>query len=423
MPGQKVDGWPGGRLAVRRRGPCVALLGLALASPAGAETLGGKVDQHVDDHLPSGGGKKRPKPKKKHHNGPRPRRDWESTGPAPPAAPRPKEKKTDLPHRVFGKRFQLDPSTGLAYRGWRPQEYEKMDVSTENALTWHVGVRAKLYFIAINHAHYESNGIGSPRRSGASVATKAAAATPVAAWFLGAVGFPFDWVLEPIIRYEARAFQSTLKPDAPVRIIPQSASKKDDLSTFPTTTSELTLTSAFETFVVGLRYHHDNDPSGIIASDGGSFPKLYFGVGLTQYSKPYQVRVGDQVLSDLLFDARLRGAGLALGLETGQRPESFFLDVSAQSGIGEVRLTHDFTVNETLPDGWLIGYAQGEVTGGYLHPLTRTRPTLLGGVAASVGGATFFYFKPLTTSEEDRSTPALNWDLLWGLKAFVVVPL
>lgn len=405
------------------RGSTVGLLGcaLVLACPAQAETLGGKVNQHVDDHLPSGGGKKRPKPKKhrREHHAPQ----HSAQSPGPPPGPRPKKKETDLPHRVFGKRFQLDPTTGLAYRGWRPQEFEKMDVSTENALTWHVGVRAKLYFIAINHAHYESNGIGSPRRSGASIATRAASATPVAAWFLGAIGFPFDWVLEPIIRYEARAFQSTLKPEAPVRIIPQSASKNDDLTTFPTTTSELTLTSAFETFVVGLRYHHDNDPSGIIASDGGSFPKIYFGVGLTQYSKPYQVRVGDQVLSDLLFDARLRGAGLALGLETGQRPESFFLDVSTQVGIGEVRLTHDFTVNETLPDGWKIGYAQGEVTGGYLHPLTRTRPTLLGGLAASVGGATFFYFKPLTTAEEDRSTPALNWDLLWGLKAFVVVPL
>ena len=405
-----------------------ALVALSLgAAPAHGQTIGGQVDRHVDKNLPQGGGhKKPPKKKKSHHTtrhdpGPHP-------GPAPPPgppAPRPARKKSELPHRVFGKRFQLDPTTGLAYRGWRPQKYQHIDVSTENALTWTVGASAKLYFVSINHAYYESNGVASPRREGASIATKAAAAAPAAAWFIGAIGFPFDWVLEPIIRYEARAFQSTLKPERPVRVIPHSAGKNDDLTSFAPTLpgEELMMTSAFETFVVGFRYHHDNDPSGIISSERGSFPKIYFGVGLTQFSKPYQVRVGDAVLSDLLFDARLRGAGLALGLETGQKPESFFVDFSSQFGIGEVRLLHDFTVNETLPDGWVISYVQGELTGGYLHPLTRTRPTLLGGLAASVGGASFFYFKPFTTSEEQRSTPALNWDLLWGLKAFVTLPL
>lgn len=398
---------------------------LLFPSAVSAQSIGSKVGQHVDDHL-SNGGKKKPRPKNKpkhrgsgHAHGPGP-----ALGPAPPPGPPPpKRKKSELPHRVFGGDFQLDPSIGLAYRGWRPQSYPGMDVSTENTATWSVGARAKLFFVSVNQAYYESNGIASPRRDGASVAEKAAKATPAAAWLVGALGFPFNWVLEPIIRYEARAFQSTLTPGKPVRLIPYSASKNDDLTTFPATTKELTLTSAFETFVVGLRYHHDNDPSGIIARRESSFPMLYFGVGLTQYSKPYMVRVGDAVISDLIFDARLRGAGLALGLETGQEPERFFLDVSSQVGIGEVRLTQDFTVNETLPKGWLIGYAQGEVTGGYLHPLTRTRPTVLVGASLSAGGATFFYFKPFTTSEEDTSTPALNWDFLWGVRAFVVIPL
>jgi hypothetical protein len=388
-----------------------------------AQSIGGQVDHHVDKNLPSGQKKKTTKksrpahrPRPAHHPGP-------ATGPAPPRRPAPPRKKSELPHRVLGGKIQLDPTAGLAYRGWRPQRFQDMELSTENALTWHAGAQAKLYFVSVNHAYYESNGISSPRRDGASVAARAARATPAAAWFLGAIGFPFNWVLEPIIRYEARAFQTTLRPGRPVRIIPFSASKNDDLSIYPATTNELTMTSAFETFVVGLRYHHDNDPFGVIAADGGSFPKLYFGVGFTQYSKPYQVRVGNAVLSELLFDSRMRGAGLALGLETGQQPESFFVDFSSQFGLGEVRLTDDFTVNETLPDGWLIGYVQGDLTAGYLHPITRTRPTLLGGLAASVGGATFYYFKPFTTSEENRSTPALNWDLLWGVKAFVVLPL
>lgn len=411
---------------MKRTALALVLASVVLAPPLGAQTLGGKVDQHVDRNLPSGG-KKKPPPKKKKGGGHAPaRHDAGPARPEPapgPVAPRPKKKKSELPYRVFGKSFQLDPTTGLAYRGWRPQSYQSIDVSTENSLTWHLGARAKLFFVSVDQAYYESNGIASPRREGASIATKVASAAPAAAWFIGAIGFPFDWVLEPIIRYEARAFQSTLTPEKPVRVIPHSASKNDPTTAFPATTSQLTLTSAFETLVIGLRYHHDNDPSGIISSEGGSFPKIYFGVGFTQYSKPYQVRVGNAVLSDLLFDARMRGGGLALGLDTGQRPEEFFLEVSTQVGIGEVRLLEDLTVNEGLPPGWLIGYTQGELTAGYLHPITRTRPTLLGGIAASVGGATFFYFKPFTTSEEDKSTPAANWDLLWGLKAFIVVPL
>jgi len=397
----------------------------ALGTPAVAQSIGGAVGQHVDQNLKTQ--KKPKKPKKKpshssHSHPPPPAHHW-SNSPPPPQPPPPKPTGPELPYRVFGKSFQLDPMTSVAYRGWRPQAYPTLDVSTENALTWSVGARAKLWFVSVTQAHYESNAIGSPRRSGASVATKAAQATPVAAWFVGALGFPVNWVLEPIVRYEARAFQTTLTPTKPVRLIPYSASKNDDVTQFPATTAELQMTSAFETLVVGLKYHHENDPTGIINSGGGSFPALYFGIGLTQYSKPYMLRVGDVVLDDLLFDARMRGGGLALGLDTGQKPERFFLDVSTQFGIGEVRLLEDLTVNEKLPKGWLIGYAQGELTAGYLHPLLRTRPTLLGGLAGSVGGATFYYFKPFTTSEEQTNTPALNWDLLWGLRVFLVLPL
>jgi hypothetical protein len=416
-----------------QRGGTVGFLlfaGLLVFPPnVAAQSLKDRVGGHVGKELDKRE-QPRPKPKKKKRrrdggggnawhpppaSGPRP------AEPAPPPEPEPKG--PQVPHRVIGGPFKLDPEVSVAYRGWRPQRFPSADVSTENAATWSIGAKASFYFLSITRAHYESNSVGSPRRTEASVAEKVNKATPVAAWFLGAVGFPVNWVLEPMIRYEARSFQSTLTPEKPIRIIPRSASEHDDLTLFPATTNELLMTSSFETLVVGLKYHHDNDPSGVITAKSGTIPRIYFGLGLTQYSKPYMVRVGDAVLDDLLFDAILRGGGIALGLETAQKPDRFFVDLSTQLGIGEVQLTDDFTVNETLPEDWLIGYAQGDLTAGYIHPLLRTRPSLLLGASASVGGATFFYFKPLTTEEEQTSVPPLNWDLLWGLRVFLVLPL
>ena len=329
----------------------------------------------------------------------------------------------DYPLRVFGSAFEIDPSTSGAYRGWRPQSYPHINVSTENAATWSVGVRLRVYFVSVEQARYESNGVSSPRVSGGGAATKVATGVPAAAWFIGAIGFPFEWILEPIVRYEARSFQSTLTPQQPIRVIPQSASANDDLSAFPATMQKLRLTSAFETMVVALQYRHDNDPTGLISSRSGSFPSIYFGAGLVQYWKPYMVRVGDAVLNGILFDARLRGAGLALGFSTPQKPDSFYIDFSGQLGLGEVKLTDGFTLNETLPKGWLIGYGQGDLTAGYLYPLIRTRPTLMVGVSGSIGGATFFYFKPTRSEGDNSSAPALNWDLLWGARANMVLPL
>lgn len=415
---------------MRGGGALSVLLGIGLffsSSSLLAQSLKDRVGGHVGSELDKRE-KPRPKPKhkKKHHSGGGGGNDWRPPPPGPqqPAPPpEPEPKGPQVPHRVIGGPFKLDPEVSIAYRGWRPQRFPSADVSTENALTWSVGARASFYFISITRAHYESNSVASPRRHEASVAEKVNKATPVAAWFLGAVGFPVNWVLEPMIRYEARSFQSTLTPQKPIRLIPRSASGNDDLTLYPATQNELIMTSSFETLVLGLKYHHDNDPSGVISAKAGTIPRIYFGVGFTQYSKPYMVRVGDAVIDDLLFDAILRGAGLALGVETAQKPERFFADVSTQLGIGEVRLTDDYTVNQDLPADWLIGYGQADITAGYIYPLLRTRPSLLLGASASVGGATFFYFKPFRTEDEEASVPPLNWDLLWGVRLFLVLPL
>src|SRR4029079_7945976 len=71
----------------------------------------------------------------------------------PPVQPQGEE----LPYRVFGGPFKLDPQASLAYRGWRPQNYQSIEAKTENTLTWSLGARAKLWFLTIYQLSYESN--------------------------------------------------------------------------------------------------------------------------------------------------------------------------------------------------------------------------------------------------------------------------
>ncbi len=90
--------------------------------------------------------------------------------------------------------------------------------------------------------------------------------------------------------------------------------------------------------------------------------------------------------------------------------------------MGEVKLTDSLILNEELPPDWYIGYAQGDLTVGYIHPLLYTAPTLLGGISASIGGASFFYFKAFAEEGEERA-PLANWDILWGARVFLTLPL
>ena len=393
-------------------------------SPAAGQSLGGAVKDHVNQGLD-----KKPKKKKKKRKKRKKRQPMQHSRPSTGGvaytkpAEKPKNGGAELPHRVLVKEFQLDPYVALAYRGWKPQDYPTLTVKTENSATFAVGARMKLFgILTIDRAHYESNAFASPRRSGTGIAQDAGKAAPAAAWFLGQIGIPIKWVLKPIIRYEARAFESKVTPDRPVRLVPRSAGANTDLSTLPTVTQTLRMSSAFETFVVGMQYHHDNDPSGLIQTEGGSLPPIYLGVGLVSYKKPYMVRVGDLVLEDLLFDASFRGIGLAFGLETPQKPKRFFADLSGQVGLGEVQLTDSLVLNEELPDDWYIGYAQGDLTVGYIHPLLYTAPTLLGGISASIGGATFYYFRAFA-EEGEQQAPLANWDILWGARIFLTLPL
>jgi hypothetical protein len=338
-----------------------------------------------------------------------------------------------IPQRVFGKYLLLDPKIGGGLRGWIPQQYPTVSVKADTYFTWSVDFNATLLrYINIHRGYYESNGIAGPVHRGAAVTVETVGYAKKAAWLLGVVGVPINKTWEPIARYEARAFQTRAIPDRPVRIVPFNTPPNTDLSTIPATTNPLTMVSGFETLVVGVRYVHSGNPSATIGQNNGVIPPVYFGVGFTQYAKPYQVTVGDSVLDSVLFDARFRGAGLALGTNLPSKPDYLILDAAVQFGIGEVRLLDKLTLNELLPNEgtrgglrppkWLIGYVEGDLSIGYLYTLLRTKPSVLVSAVANGGGARFFYLKTQSEQGEKVNMPSLNWDFLWGVRAYVTVP-
>jgi hypothetical protein len=110
-------------------------------------------------------------------------------------------------------------------------------------------------------------------------------------------------------------------------------------------------------------------------------------------------------------------------LATPRQIDRPYFDLDAQLGLGQVSLLEDLTLNELLPEDWLIGYLQGDATLGYVLPLLRTRPSLLLTGELSVGGATFFYFKIQDSDSEQAPALPLNWDLLWAAHVSLTLPL
>jgi hypothetical protein len=415
------------RLARSALAGALALAAASFSSPARAQSIRDAVGGHLDQNLENRPKKKRNRPRHRHRApaAPMPSPTAQSTA-APAPEPEPQPSGPDLPVRVIGKNLKLDPSIGIGYRGWQPQQYHSLSVRTENALTWQLELKAQFFgLLTLHRGYYESNAVNGPRHEGATIAAEIGGKAPKAVWVLGVLGVPIKWVLEPLIRYESRAFESTATPrnGRLVRIIPHSADARAPLDAFPETNARLRMVSSYETFVVGLRYNHDNDPSGIIGAKPGSIPPLYFGVGYTRFAKPYQVTVGDAVFDEAVFDGRFEGLGLALGLDTNQKPERFYANVATQFGLGRVKLTQNYVLNDDLPENWAIGYVQGNVAVGYIHPVLITMPTPLVGLEASAGGATFFYFKTVRQEGEPLETPPLNWDLLWAVRAYFTLPL
>jgi hypothetical protein len=329
-----------------------------------------------------------------------------------------------LPKRLFGKGWEFDAKLGGGIRGWYPEQYPLVSVDHASYLTWSLDLKAKLFgFLRLHRGYYESNGLRGPRTRGAVVARDVGQFVPKAAWVLGTLGVPLSRRWETLVSYESRSFVTSAHPSAPVAIASRKTSPSTDLSQLPRSDGALEFVSGFETLVVGVRYFPERGNAGLVGDTTGRIPPMYFGIGFTQYSKPYQVHVGaDDPLDEILFDGRFRGAGLAYGLATSRQVDRPYVSLDSQLGVGEVSLLDHLTLNELLPADWLIGYLQGNVTFGYILPLLRTRPTPLLAGELTAGGATFFYFQTKGSDESPPTLP-LNWDLFWAAHVSLTLPL
>lgn len=326
------------------------------------------------------------------------------------------------PPRVIGENFQIDPQVGFGLRGWHTDDYPALTIQTQHYPQWYAGFNG-IFFkrIRVFNAFYQSVGLKSPRNNGAVIAKAATKAAPGAATkALGMMGYDIKFVLIPMFRYEARSYEAKAVPNEPIRIIPFDASQDDDITEYELSQDEVYAVSTFETAILGMHY---NDR--IKGSDGQFLPPkflpFYFGVGLTQYRKPYQVTVGNSTLDELMFNARFRGAGLALGFDIAGGIDKLGINLAAQGGLGQIKLMEDYSLNQALPDDWFIGYLQGDLKVDYTMALLNTRPSLLLSPVASVGGTSFYYIKK--SGDSEVGAPLANWDLLWMAMARLIVPL
>jgi hypothetical protein len=273
----------------------------------------------------------------------------------------------------------------------------------------------------LHRGYYESNGLAGPRTQEAAVASNVASYIPKAAWVLGVLGFPLFKAWEPIVRYESRAFHTEARPKQPVCVVTDAVAS--DLSQCPRSRDGLRMTSGFETFVAGVRYDQSKEPSAVIETPKSKLPPITIGVGLMSYRKPYQVNVNGNTLDGYLFDGRFRGAGLMLGADVGGGVDRFFMNIDAQLGLGEVKLTDHLTLNTLAPEDWLMGYVEGNANLGFTWPVYRGTPTLMLVPQISLGGASFFFFKTKNDHGEKSDAASVNWDLLWSAYASLVLSL
>lgn len=323
-----------------------------------------------------------------------------------------------LPKRVIPDVAQIDFKLDAGYRGWLPQQYDLVDVDVAGYYTWSVDLRGKLFkYVNLHRGYYESNALAPPRTDKAAVAAQAGGYAPQAAWLLATLGFPLFRAWEPTVKYEARAFDTSASPRAPVCIVDRAAT--GELTACPRTTLPLHVISSFETLVLGVRYNQSGDPGAVIRTPRERIPPVFLGVGLMQYRKPYQVTIGGATLGEYLFDGRFRGAGLALGTNLGGGVRQLFLNANLQAGLGQVSLTDNLTLNELAPEDWLIGYVQGDLNLGYRFVLIDGPPTVMFTPQATAGGASFHFFSTKPEMGKEGEVPQLNWDFLWSVRAAI----
>lgn len=399
----------------------------AIAGPAGAQDIRDVVREHLEEEL-----EKQPeaKPKRKAHkrSAKRVQRtdradvDLRVEEPAEPEpAPQPVAPSPPFPQRVLGPYLQLDVTVGAGYRGWLPQQFPHVKVAVGSYYVWTIEVKARLFkLLTLHRGYYESNGLAGPRTEEAAVAAQVGSYIPKAAWVLGVLGFPWFKVWEPILRYESRAFHTEAQPRDPVCVVTDDVGS--DLAACKRSQDALRISSGFETFVAGVRFDQGRDPERDPAAP--KLPPLTFGIGLLSYRKPYQVNVNGNTLDGYVFDGRFRGAGLQLGVDWNRGPDKLSINVDAQLGLGEVRLTQDLSLNSLAPEDWWMGYVVANANLSYAWPLYRGVPAIVLVPSAALGGASFFFFKTQPDKGRDRSdVAAANWDLLWSVYASLVVSL
>jgi hypothetical protein len=337
------------------------------------------------------------------------------------------DKGPKLPLRVIHKNFQLDLEAGGGYRAWVPQQYPTVHVDMANYFTWHVEVRARLFqWLDLSRGYYESSSAANPRPSEVADATQYGSYAVSAAWLILSLGFPVGDVWEPAVRYEARSFlaRAKSKEGATVCIVPYDQSADTPLSEgCPTTDQSMSITSNFETALVGVNYYPARDPMAIVHAPKGKVPSFFFGAGYIGYAKPYQVTIGTETLEDYLFTGRFRGGGLAVGMHYDGGVNAVYLDAWVQLGLGETRLTKDMTLNELAPEDWLIGYLGGNVKLGARIAFWKFAPTLMFVPEVTVGGASFFFFQTGRQEGEKAATPMINWDVLYTIRASLILTL
>ena len=332
--------------------------------------------------------------------------------------------KSKLPKRVIGEKFKLDIKVGGGYLGWLPQQYPGVSVEMASYFTWTIFVRAKLFkWLNLHRAYYESNNAVSPRPGDLSTAAKVGFYSAKAAWFLASLGFPVAKAWEPVVRYEIRAFKTEAKPKSGNEVCIVPYNQDADVEGCDPTGDKLTITSSIESILAGVKYYPSKDPTGVIHNPGTYAPPIFFGAGYMSYTKPYQVTIGEATLDKYLFTARFRGGGLAVGTSLDYGVNNIFLDVIAQVGLGEIQLTRDMTLNDLAPDDWLIGYVQGNLDFGARIAFWKFAPTLMIVPKATVGGASFFFFKTRHKEGEETKSPTVNWDVLWAFRLFLVLTL
>jgi hypothetical protein len=209
-----------------------------------------------------------------------------ASGAAPPAG------------RLLPGVLEIDLASGGMVRGWIPQGYPTLDISTEGYATWFADLSVNIGdLFRIHRAYYESNGLVPPTSTSATLADASQGSSLAYALLLLMGGLKLgrssDW--EIAVRHTREVFRITVTPTQPTHFVAYDSvgAGHADISTLPLVTSPISSVTAFESTSVGAMVElGKNSPIG---GEG------FLGLAYTRYQKPYMFRFGDTFIPDYLF--------------------------------------------------------------------------------------------------------------------------